>query len=206
MASTAPRFSDSVFINCPFDREYWPLFEALVFCVLDCGFVPRCSLEAPDSGEARVRRIQYIIGNSLYSIHDISRVQLTPNFPRFNMPFEVGLDLGCRNYGSNQARRKRCLILDSEPYRYHEFFSDIAGQDIRPHHDSPDEVIVIVRDWLRATSRRTALPGPITIKKHFAEFSKELPAYCDRIGLDRHDIQFVEYVSLVEEWLRALPP
>jgi len=40
VAARAPKFADAVFTNCPFDRDYWPLFEALVFCVVDCGFVP----------------------------------------------------------------------------------------------------------------------------------------------------------------------
>lgn len=31
-------YENSVFINCPFDPEYWPLFEAIVFAAYDCGF------------------------------------------------------------------------------------------------------------------------------------------------------------------------
>jgi hypothetical protein len=196
-------FADSVFINCPFDREYSPLFEALVFCIIDCGFVPRCGLEEPDSGEARIRRIQSLIGTSQYSIHDLSRVELTPDLPRFNMPFELGLDLGCRTFGQATLRRKRSLILDSDRYRYQRFLSDIAGQDIRPHSNSPDELITQVRNWLRGASKRTNIPGPRKIKGRFARFSAVIPAYCDRLGLDRTDIQFPEYVTMVEEWLRS---
>jgi hypothetical protein len=196
-------FADSVFINCPFDREYSPLFEALVFCVIDCGFIPRCALEEPDSGEARIRRIQSLIKTSQYSIHDLSRVELTPDLPRFNMPFELGLDLGCRAFGHGAFRRKRCLILDSARYRYQRFLSDIAGQDIRPHANSPDELITQVRNWLRGASKRGSIPGPKKIKERFARFSAVIPAYCDRVGLDRNDIQFLEYVTMVEEWLRS---
>ncbi len=43
-------FAGSVFINCPFDNEYWPTFEAVVFTVVACGFTPRCALEELDSG------------------------------------------------------------------------------------------------------------------------------------------------------------
>ena len=196
-------FADSVFINCPFDREYSPLFEALVFCIIDCGFVPRCALEEPDSGEARIRRIQSLIRTSQYSIHDLSRVELTPDLPRFNMPFELGLDLGCRTFGQATFRRKRSLILDSDRYRYQRFLSDIAGQDIRPHSNSPDELITQVRNWLRGASKRGNIPGPRKIKERFARFSTVIPAYCDRLGLERTDIQFAEYVTMVEEWLRS---
>ena len=195
-------FADSVFINCPFDREYSPLFEALVFCIIDCGFVPRCGLEEPDSGEARIRRIQSLIRTSQYSIHDLSRVELTPDLPRFNMPFELGLDLGCRTFGKATLRRKRSLILDSDRYRYQRFLSDVAGQDIRPHSNSPDELITQVRNWLRGASKRANIPGPRKIKERFARFSTVIPAYCDRLGIERTDIQFPEYVTMVEEWLR----
>jgi len=35
-----PEYEQSVFINCPFDPEYAPLFEAIVFAVHDAGFRP----------------------------------------------------------------------------------------------------------------------------------------------------------------------
>jgi len=44
MAAIAQK-SDNVFINCPFDSDYKPLFDAIVFAIFDFGFVPRCSLE-----------------------------------------------------------------------------------------------------------------------------------------------------------------
>ena len=40
-----------IFINCPFDDEYRPLFQSLVFVIADCGFRARCALELVDSGE-----------------------------------------------------------------------------------------------------------------------------------------------------------
>jgi len=203
MAEPGQKFSNNVFINCPFDADYWPIFEAIVFTIIDAGFVPRCALEESDSGEVRVRRIERIIATSRYSVHDISRVELSPDFPRFNMPFELGLDLGCRRYGTTAAKRKRCLILDSESYRYQQFLSDIAGQDIKAHANSPDTVIKIVRDWLRTTSKRTTVPGPQKIRQHFANFSAVLPDFCDNLDLDRNDIQFAEYVTMAEEWLRS---
>jgi hypothetical protein len=60
----------------------------------------------------------------------------------------------------------------------------------------------VVRNWLRTASRAN-LPGPAQIKRQFLEFSAWLPEYCDQNALDRHDLQFVEYVALVEEWLKA---
>jgi hypothetical protein len=199
-----PRFSDSVFINCPFDTEYWPLFEGIVFCIIRCGFVPRCALEEADSGQVRLEMIQRIIRDSQYTVHDLSRVELSVEsaLPRFNMPFELGLDLGCRLYGTGKLKSKKCLILNAQPYRYQAFLSDIAGRDIQYHHNSPDRAITVVRNWLRIASAAN-LPGPTQIKRQFLEFSAALPEYCDRNALDRHDLQYIEYVALAEEWLKA---
>lgn len=175
------RFSEYVFINCPFDRAYWPILEAIILCVVQCRFVPRSALEELD----------------------LSRIELSTvsGLPRFNMSFELGLDLGCRIYGQGNLKTKTCLILDAEPYRYQAFISDIAGQDIQYHHNSPDQVLTTIRNWLVTASGHSNLPGPALIRRRFWEFSSALPEYCTGLGLDRHDLQFVEYVALVQEWL-----
>ena len=198
-------YSDSVFLNCPFDPEYQPLFEALVFCVIDCGFVPRCALDAADAGTTRIERICKLVEGCALSIHDLCRVELSDGLPRSNMPFELGLDIGCRRFGRTRARRKKSLILDSQPYRYQKFLSDIAGQDIRAHDDSAEKLITCVRDWLRNTSGRQTIPGPTPIKERFRNFSADLPSLCDEAGLDRSTIDFADYKTLVEGWLSARP-
>lgn len=180
------------------------MFEAIIFCIVDCGFVPRSARERTDSGDIRLIKIRDIIRASKYAIHDLSRVEVTSkdSFPRFNMPFEFGLDLGCRFFGQKRLKSKRCLVLEAEPYRYQAVLSDMAGQDIRSHGNSPDSAISVVRDWLRAASGRRTVAGPTHIKDRFNTFSSILPSLTDRIGLDRRDLQFVEYVSLVEDWLK----
>jgi hypothetical protein len=62
-------YDKSVFLNCPFDQAYKPLFEAIVFTVFDCGFRPRCALETEGGGQVRIERIFGLIGDS------------RPNFP-----------------------------------------------------------------------------------------------------------------------------
>jgi len=140
-------YDKSVFINCPFDRDYKPLFEAIIFTVFDCGFRPRCALETEDGGQVRMEKIFGLIGDSKLSINDLCRVDLdsTTNLPRFNMPLELGIFLGARRFGQGSQRQKRCLIMDRERYRYRAFISDIAGQDIREHGDDPTRPIQIVR-------------------------------------------------------------
>jgi hypothetical protein len=43
----------NVFINCPFDDDYAPLFDALVFTVIRCGFNARCAREVDNAVEGR---------------------------------------------------------------------------------------------------------------------------------------------------------
>ena len=51
-ASRASDPARKVFINCPFDEQYKPLFHAAVFAVIDCGFIPRCAHGADYLGMA----------------------------------------------------------------------------------------------------------------------------------------------------------
>jgi hypothetical protein len=76
MRNNAPVvFEKSVFINCPFDSEYRPLLNALIFTLIKFGFIPRIALESSDSGVLRITKILELIKESKYSIHDLSRLQ-----------------------------------------------------------------------------------------------------------------------------------
>ncbi len=116
-------YENNVFINCPFDEEYKPILEAIIFVVHDAGFIARCALEISNAAQNRYEKIVEIISKCKYGIHDISRTELAPEnlLPRFNMPLELGIFLGCRKFGNAKHRMKVCLILDREPYRYQKF-------------------------------------------------------------------------------------
>jgi hypothetical protein len=47
----------SVFINCPYDEEYRPIFDAIVFATICCGFLPRCAIETGCTAVPRMDRI-----------------------------------------------------------------------------------------------------------------------------------------------------
>ena len=68
------------------------------------------------------------------------------DLPRFNLPFELGLDLGCRTYGKGRMVTKKCLILDKERFRYMRVISDISGNDIRAHNGKDKDLIREVRN------------------------------------------------------------
>ncbi|MFV0442264.1 MAG: hypothetical protein ACK5Q5_01690 [Planctomycetaceae bacterium] len=161
-----------VFVNCPFDDEYLPQFDALLFAILACGFRVRCALEIQDSGEIRLQKILKLIGQCDWGVHDLTRMGLDVDsgLPRFNMPFELGLFLGARHFGNKTQQPKRCLILDEEPYRYQKSLSDIAGQDIQYHGANPLVVIKRVRDWLQTCRSRPDLPGSAAVIQDFKQF------------------------------------
>ncbi|MBL7221948.1 MAG: hypothetical protein ISS69_17710 [Phycisphaerae bacterium] len=197
-------YADNVFINCPFDLTYTPMFQAIVFAVFDCGYVARCALEIDDASQVRIDRISRIIAESKFGIHDLSRTELDKNtkLPRFNMPLELGMFLGAKLFGSKKPSPRACLILDREQYRYQSFISDIAGQDIKSHDNLPEKAISIVRNWLSDSSRRTTIPGSGEICRRYRIFRSELPKLCSDIKIEEDELTFNDYTNIVSFWLR----
>ncbi len=196
-------YATSVFINCPFDGGYKPTFDAIVFAVYDCGFVPRCTMEIGDSSQVRIDSIFRLIRECKYGIHDMSRTELDSKnkLPRFNMPLELGMFLAAKRFGTGAQRGKVCLALDSREYRYQKFISDIAGQDVRAHNGSPRKAITAVRDWLQNASRRTTIPGGSEIHKRHKLFLQDLPALCRGLRWKKSEMTFTDYAVLLETWL-----
>ena len=203
-ARIGPDFDRNVFINCPFDAAYAPMFEAIVFAVKDAGFEPRSALEKLDSSQVRLHKIIELIRSSRYSIHDLSRTELddATALPRFNMPLELGIDLGCKAF-SRAHRRKSLLIFDSEQYRFQKYLSDIGGQDIHRHGADPRTAVARVRDWLRAESGITTIPGGGAIYERYLRFRQDLPVLCSEMRLDLDDLSFVDFSSAVANWFRG---
>ncbi|MDE3259673.1 MAG: hypothetical protein OYM47_17725 [Gemmatimonadota bacterium] len=198
-------YSNNVFLNFPFDARYAPMRNAIVFSVFDCGFVPRCALEIENSGEVRFDRIQRLIHESKFGIHDISRTELdsSTGLPRFNMPLELGVFIGAKRFGSTKQKQKNCLILDVEQYRYQAFVSDIAGHDISAHSNEPQRAITIVRNWLNSASGRRTIPGGSEILRRFTLFESELPEMCEAIPIGQDELTYNDYSNFVSEWLAA---
>jgi len=197
-------YHDLVFLNCPFDDRYTALFRSTIFAIHDAGFVARCALEIGDSAENRLAKIIALIGECKYGVHDISRtdLDLQSGLPRFNMPLEFGIFLGCRAFGTRLQRLKACLVFDSEPYRYQRFLPDIADQDIQAHLNDPKTLISQLRNWLRTVSRRTAIPGGEMIWTRFHQFQQDLPAICQRLHIQVSELTFVGYRDIIATWLQ----
>ena len=196
-------YAASVFINCPFDLNYRPMLFAATFAILDCGYQPRCAQEEEDGGAVRIEKIKQIIQDCKFGLHDISETTLGINgLPRFNMPFELGLFLGARQFGDSGQKGKVTLIVDREPYRYQAFLSDIAGQDIRSHGGDTETLIAIVRNWLSTATKRKTIPGAAVIRQRYRDFNVQLPELCAGLHLEAGDLLFNEFTLIAALWLR----
>lgn len=164
-------FEDHVFINCPFDDQYRDLLRPLLFTVVYLGFVPRIALERLNAGETRFEKICQLIEESKYAIHDLSRMEASEagELFRLNMPFELGLFIGCAKFGEDHSG-KECLVLEAKRYRYQAAISDLSNSDIVSHNNDPEQVVEKVRDWLCARLSHRTADGPAKIWASFMEF------------------------------------
>jgi hypothetical protein len=199
------RLARDVFINCPFDPNYRVMFRAIVFAITRSGFRARCALEVDDASQNRWTSISDIVDQCRYGIHDISRTELDgdPPLPRFNMPLELGLFLGAKRFGNEVQKRKRCLVMDTERYRYQRFISDLAGQDIHGHGNDPSVCIEAVATWLRVQSRSTTVPGGRAMAREFMAFEIELPELCSGLQLEVDEMTFGDLTTLTSEYIAA---
>ena len=216
-------YDDNVFINCPFDGDYQPLFRALIFAVQFCGFVPRSALELDDGSEVRIGKIIRIIAESRYGVHDLSRTELD----EFTMPtvwsdlrLKVGemlpsggtdqsvqytLMLGAKYYGIGVHQAKAAIIFDRERYRYQTFCSDISGQDIRAHNGGEAELIRAVRNALATWRPGQFMPGGGAIYSQYRRFRRALPRLAAKTRLRVQELNFSDLTRIVDEWLIAEP-
>jgi hypothetical protein len=197
------RFGRDVFVNCPFDREYESLRIAAMFTIIRSGFRARCADEVDNAAENRFGKICQIIRQCRFGVHDNSRTETAgnPPLPRFNMPLELELFLGARQFGGSSHSRKTCIIFDRQRFRFQKYISDIAGQDIHSHNGRPKTLIVELATWLRRQSGDNKVPGGHAIALEFKKFRDALPAICAGRGLVSPELVFSDYTQIVTEYL-----
>ena len=200
-------FEKNVFINCPFDKNYVPLLRPMLFSVLFHGFEPRIAIERQSSDEQRINKIRDLIGDSKYSIHDISRMIAghRGEYARMNMPFELGFDFGCREFGPGRLSEKKCLILDEEPYRYKKALSDVSGFDIAFHSNKPQKLVQVIRNWFIENGSFSTLTSPTEIWDCFNTFMADF--YQERLcaKFSNADLQMMpvkELINYMRIWLK----
>lgn len=196
-------FDRNVFINCAFDNSFLEIFHAIIYTVHDCGFIARCALETGNKNGVRIDKIIKIIEQCRFGIHDLSSIELTEEspLPRFNMPYELGVFMGCKYFGELHHKKKDFLVLDSEPHRYKRLISDLAGYDFSPHRNDVNTVISIIRDWLSDTASKR-LAGARYFQERYARFVKDLPELCKSYHSDYQNLNFKDYYVLVSAWIQ----
>ena len=167
-------YDTNVFINCPFDDDYMPLLKPMLFTIKKLGFKPRISLERSDSAEVRLEKIKELIENSKFGIHDLSRARarIIGEYFRLNMPFELGIDLGCRIYNEN-LNDKKILILEEEKYSVQKSLSDMSFADCKCHKGDAEHLITQLRNWF-AENGHIDLPSASSLWDDYNEFLFEL--------------------------------
>jgi hypothetical protein len=196
--SPAASRTQSVFLNVPFDRRYRPLFLSLVAGLTGLGRTPRCVLEVPSSGTARLERIFDLIARSGASIHDLSRASLSGplRVPRFNMPFELGLA-----YAVARRGRHSFFLFEEKPYRLQASLSDLNGHD--PHiHGGTEQGIL--RCMLDCFGKPEGAPEPQALYSLTVKLSKVVAGLQRQQGVDHpfHPHIFRQTVQAAAELAR----
>jgi len=178
-----PAYEKSVFINCPFDEDFQPLFHAIVLTVAARGFTPRCAYETEGQADPRIVRIVRGLADSKYSIHDLSRYQGqgAENLGRFNMPLELGIALGMRFLQEGTRAGHNWVALVPQQFVHQKFISDLAGFD-QPDHDQTSAMVIRrVAAWLSLQPDFT--PPTPTAKMILDAY----PSFCVRLDKEKAD-------------------
>lgn len=193
----------NVFVNCPFDNYYFPLLKPLLFTLIYVDLNPQIS-ETSDSGVNRLQTIKELMAVSKYSIHDLSRMEplKRKDYPRFNMPFECGIDFGLKMSNEKKYGDKKFLILEKEQYRYQRVLSDISGNDIKAHKEDPEQIVKVVRDWFKPTNANIPMYKEIWLA--FNEFEYDYEQILTEAEYDPKDINSLTFSDIIEnmkEWI-----
>ena len=119
-----PKSIESVFLNVPYDSAFEDLYLAYIVGLTQLGLRIHAALAVPKQG--RLGTIIELIEQSEFSIHDLSRVEVSRGVPRFNMPVELGLAI----YRSHVTKGKhRVFVFESKAHRAQRSTSDVNGID-----------------------------------------------------------------------------
>lgn len=196
-------FETNVFINCPFDKDYTILLRTLTFTLQYIDLTPFVS-QTFSSSNIRVTQIKEYIKNCKYSIHDLSRSRPLKrgDLPRFNMPYELGLDLGASEYGRKKLKTKKTLILETGRFHYQQVLSDIAGQDIENHNDDPQTLVTKVRNWVSNNSTDFIIGQSqiwIALNQFNAHLSTSLASTYSK--KDINEMPIGDYIKFAKDWI-----
>ena len=150
-----------VFLNVPYDEEFISLYVAYVVGLCQLGLVPHLAAEIP-GGDRRLNRIIQLIQSCSYSIHDLSRVELSVSpsaTPRFNMPLELGMTI---TWQILNPEKHTWFVCESDLYRLLRSASDLNGTDPCIRGGTVEGVLRELRNAFRR-DRAPSVPQMLTV-------------------------------------------
>ena len=142
------------------------------------GLVPRATLEIP-GGERRLDRIFALIQQCPYSVHDLSRVEFDPNWPktpRFNMPLELGLTIALQKTVSPDHK---WFVFEAKPRRIQKSMSDLDGTDVYVHKGRPSVLFSELANAFAKSERKATVQQ---MQRMLAGLKLELPRLTREAG------------------------
>jgi hypothetical protein len=136
---------NAVFLNIPYDERFQRLYLAYIVGIYQLRLVPFITSGIP-GGERRLDRVLALIQSCRYSIHDLSRVELSvtaPATPRFNMPLELGLTI---TWAKLHPKRHTWFLWEAAPRRIQKSMSDLDGTDPYIHSGTVEGVLSELRN------------------------------------------------------------
>jgi hypothetical protein len=191
------------FINVPYSTRYERVYLALIAGVSAYGLVPSAAVRDPSS-RFQLERIYELIASAQYSFHDLSFVSLdrkSPQTPRLNMAFELGLAVAVsRSAGANH----QWYVFDTVPYRLDKALSDLGGIRPRIHNRTPESVL---RALMNVLGRVTGGPTLADLLNVYGEVEKSARGIKRDYSLDLFDTKpFADLIFAAgEAALRHVP-
>jgi hypothetical protein len=160
--------------------------------------------------------VRSITARLIRCLHDINRrneerknsLKLPNEFYRMNMPFELGIEYGCRYFASDHLGEKRCLILERPRHDYMKSLSDLSGIDIKSHTNDPPELVRAVRSWFIETVGLRNIDSATVIWYRFTDFMTDFYETRTSQGFSDRDLEempVVEFIHFIQEWLQRQP-
>ena len=124
------------------------------------------------------------------------------------MPFELGLDFGCKKFGGEPYATKSILVLEAEPNSYDKSLSDLSGSDVAAHRGQYETLIRKIRNWL-VTNGVGATDGAAKITSEYEDFLEWHYETLESRGFSEDDILDYSTTELLEfmvEWISIGKP
>jgi hypothetical protein len=178
-------FDRSVFLGLHGDSLALPILTAAVLSVVAYGLRPRSVLEASMTQFSRLERVQALIAQCRYSIHDIGA-------PTQNASFELGLALGAVTSGA--IERQDILVVGKE--RSSTMLSDFNGLDVQLYDGDRIALLRVIATFLAVRSPAAKRASPVQLAKQLPELDARVADVAAKWG--GHVPPFAQMVALAE--------